>query len=136
MNQLAHEWPLGNGNAQPALDAGAQRPAEATDAEPLLPLAFEEHVEMIKAGAAIDAIARKRAVQILTHGHTPAKELEQSIAMLAHAAKHRLDAFTEIVPLGRMNLPPAQRERCLRYIEIAGGLLVSLWDRCQTEVPE
>ena len=93
--------------------------AEAGAAEPLLPLPLEEHVAAIKAGAAVDAFARKRAVQIITHGHTPEADLEKSIALLAHEAKARLTAFTEIVPMGRMNLPPERREQCIRYVEIA-----------------
>ena len=40
------------------------------------------------------------------------------------------------MPLGRMNLPPLSRERCIRYVEIAGGIILALWDRCQVEVPE
>jgi hypothetical protein len=119
---MSHDWPI---------------PRAAPDgAQPLLPLALDEHVELIMGSAAIRAFAAKRAVQIVTHGHTPDKDLERSIAMLAHEAKHRLDAFTEIVPIGRMNLPPAQRERCIRYVEIAGGILIALWDRCQVEVPD
>jgi hypothetical protein len=119
---MSHEWPL---------------PKAATDeAAPLLPLALEDHVQLIKTGRAIDAFARKRAVQIVTHGHSPEKDLERSIGILAHEAKCRLNAFNEIVPLGRMNLPPEQRERCLRYVEIAGGILLALWERCQVEVPE
>jgi hypothetical protein len=114
----------------------ADREARAAADQPLLPIALEEHVALIKSGAALDAFARKRAVQIVTHGHTSEKDLERSIAMLAHAAKTRLNAFTEIVPVGRMNLPPANRERCIRYVEIAGGLLIALWERCQVELPE
>jgi hypothetical protein len=118
---LKPEWPL--------LGAG-----EA--AEPLLPLPLEEHVAAIKAGGAVDAFARKRAVQIVTHGHTPEADLEKSIAVLAHEVKARLNAFTEIMPIGRMNLPPLRRDQCIRYVEIAGGILIALWDRCQVEVPE
>jgi hypothetical protein len=28
--------------------------------------------------------------------------------------------------MGRMNLPPASRERCIRYVEIAAGILIAL----------
>jgi hypothetical protein len=118
---MKQEWPLGW--------------AEGA-AQPLLPLPPEELVASIKAGAALDAFARKRAMQILTHGHTPERDLERSIAELAHEAKARLNAFTEIMPMGRMNLPPLSRERCIRYVEIAGGILIALYDRCQVEVPE
>lgn len=107
---------------------------------PLLPLGLEEHVERIKAGPAIDAFVRKRAVQILTHGHTPETDLAKPIGLIACAAKQRLDALTEIVggPYGRMNLPPDPelRARCIRYIDIAGGILIALRERIQVEVPE
>lgn len=121
MNQ---QWPLG--------EAG-----EAAD-QPLLPLAFHEQVELIRAGAALDAFARKRAVQIVTHGHTPENDRERAIGALACEAKARLNALTEVVGgyEGRMNLPPERREQCLRYIEIAAGIMIALWDRCQVEVPE
>lgn len=114
------EWPITRPEA-------AQQP---------LPLALDEHVALVMASPALRAFAAKRAVQIVTHGHTPEADLERSIAELAHHAKHRLNAFTEIMPMGRMNLPPANRERCIRYVEIAGALLIALWERCQAEVPE
>lgn len=124
---MKYEGPLGS-----VPGAAADPPA----AMPLLPLALEEHVALIRSGAALDAFARKRAVQILTHGHTPEADLARSIAEIVHGAKARLNAFTEIVPLGRMNLAPAQRERCLRYIEIGGAMLIAAWDRCQVELPD
>jgi hypothetical protein len=136
------EWPLGKRAAEGADRAPSAPFAPAApvcaDAAPLLPLALEEHVALINRAAAIDAFARKRAVQIVTHGHTPEADLEKPIGYLACEAKCRLDAFTEIVGgrYGRMNLPADHRERCLRYVEIAGGILVALWDRCQVEVPE
>jgi hypothetical protein len=112
------------------------RLGEGAGAEPLLPLPLAEMVAAIKAGGAVDAFAAKRAVQILTHGHTPEKDLERPIGVIAIEAKHRLDALTEIVGgyNGRMNLPRERREQCLRYIEITGGLLLSLWDRVQVEI--
>jgi hypothetical protein len=119
---MKQEWPIGR-----ALEEAG---------EPLLPLALEEHVAAILASPAIAAFARKRAVQTVTHGHSLEADLERDIARLAHEAKARLNAFTEIVPRGRMNLPPANRERCLRYVEIAGALVIALWERCQVEVPE
>lgn len=118
-----HEWPIG-------------APQAPEPAEPLLPLAMHEHVELILASPAIRAFAAKRAVQILTHGHTAEKDLERSVADLAYEAKQRLNAFTEICPRGRMNLPPATRDRCLRYVEISAALLIALWERCQVEVAE
>jgi hypothetical protein len=121
------EWPLPGA----ALAGDAQ---SALSPAPLLERAAL--VAAIKAGPAVEAFATKRAVQILTHGHTPERDLEESIALLAYEAKARLNAFTEIMPLGRMNLPPLRREQCLRYVEIAGGILIALWDRCQVEVPE
>jgi hypothetical protein len=122
MNQ---EWPVGP-------------PAAADDAEPLLPLVLEDHVALIKASAAVDAIARKRAVQIVSHGHTLEADLARPPGLLACEAKARLNAFTEIAGGrdGRMTLTPQQRERCLRYVEIVGGIVISLWERCQAEVPE
>lgn len=104
--------------------------------QPLLPLALDEHVELIRAGRAVDAICRKRAVQMLTHGHTAEKDLERTIAALANEAKYRLTGLTEIVGRDAMNLPPERRDQCLRYIEIAGGILLALWERCQVEVAE
>ena len=44
--------------------------------------------------------------------------------------------YTEIMPMGRMNLPPLNAERCVRYVEISAALLLALWDRCQVEVPD
>lgn len=132
---MTHEWPPQEWPRPEPRRAPVGVDGRATES-PMLPLALEEHVALIKAGAAIDAFARKRAVQIVTHGHTPERDLERSIALLAHEAKYRLNAFTEIVPIGRMNLPPANRERCIRYIEIAAGILIALWERCQVEVPE
>lgn len=126
---MSYEWPLlGTGGG------GAPAPASP----PLLTdqVEFEQLVAAIKDSAAVDAFARKRATQILTHGHTPQADLQRSIAEIAHEAKARLNAFTEIMPLGRMNLPPLSRERCLRYVEIAGGITIALWDRCQVEVDD
>jgi hypothetical protein len=54
---MSHDWPI----PRATLDG----------AEPLLPLALDEHVELILGSPAIRAFARKRAVQIVTHGHTP-----------------------------------------------------------------
>lgn len=147
---MNHQWPLGKGAAQPVWGTGEPRRGEAAAAamagldgpagstQPPLPLALEEHVALIRAGAAVEAFARKRAVQILTHGHTPDKDLERPIGALAVAAKLRLDALTEIVGgfNGRMTLPAERREQCLRYVEIAGGILIALWDRCQAEVSQ
>lgn len=124
---MSYEWPLGSHGQQ--MDASA---------EPLLPLPLEEHVAALKAGAAVDAFARKRAVQIITHGHTPEADLRRPIGALAIEAKARLSALTEIVGgyQGRMNLPPERREQCLRYIEIAGGILLALWERASAEAEE
>jgi hypothetical protein len=116
------EWPIGAD--------------EADQAQPFLPIALDEHVAVIRSGAAIDAFARKRAVQIVTHGHTPESDLAKSPAELVIEAKARMHAFLEIMPRGRMNLPPATRERCLRYIEISAACLIAAWERCQVEVPE
>jgi hypothetical protein len=123
---MTYEWPL----------LGNEAEVSSTPAPPLLQLS--ELTARIRAGQAIDAIAAKRALQILTHGHTPEKDLEKPIGLLALEAKARLDALTEIVGgvAGRMNLPRDRREQCLRYVEIAGGIILSLWDRCQVEVPE
>lgn len=122
------EWPI--------VAAERADPPAADDRQPLLPLALSEHVELIKGGAALDAFARKRASQIVTHGHTPEADLQRPIAALANEAKYRLTAITEVLGRNRMNLPPERREQCMRYIEIAGGILISLWDRCQVEVDE
>jgi hypothetical protein len=139
---MKHEWPI-ESRAAAGAGPGASAPfapaaIAADDGAPLLPLALEEHVALIRSSAAIDAFARKRAVQIVTHGHTPEADLEKPIGLLACEAKSRLDAFTEIAGgrYGRMNLPAEHRERCLRYVEIAAGILVALWDRCQVEVDE
>lgn len=78
---MSHEWPIGPAQLTPAPD------------QPLLPLDFNEHVELIRSSAAIAAFARKRAVQILQHGHTPEADLEKSLAFLAREAKARLHAF-------------------------------------------
>lgn len=121
---MKQEWPL------LGTEAGA--------AQPLLPLPLPELVAAIKVSGAVDAFARKRAVQIVQHGHTPEADLKRSIGALAMEAKARLHALTEIVGghEGRMNLPPERREQCLRYIEIAGGICLSLWERVQVEVPD
>lgn len=108
----------------------------ATDTQPLLPLAFHEHVELIKSGAAIEAFVRTRAVQIVTHGHTPESDLEKSISAICDQARWRLQAFADFAGAYRMNLPRERRAQCIRYVESAGGILISLWDRCQVEVPE
>jgi hypothetical protein len=114
----------------------AERPIAAADAQPFLPLAFNEHVALIRAGPAIDAFVRRRAGQMVTHGHTPESDLARSIGFIANEARWRLAALHEIVGPNRMNLPPGRREQCVRYIESAGGILISLWDRVHTEVPE
>jgi hypothetical protein len=116
----------------------AARLVEGAAAQPLLPLPLPELVALIKASPALNAFATKRAVQIGVHGHTPEADLDRPIGALACEAKTRLDALTEIVGgrNGRMNLPRERREQCLRYIEIAGGILISLWDRVQLEVPD
>lgn len=119
---MSQEWPLPR--------------AVPDEAAPLLPLALDEHVALVKASPAIEAIARKRAVQIATHGHTLESDCEQPIGQLADQAKHRLTALTEIVGRSRMNLPADRREQCLRYVEIAGALVLALWERCQVELPE
>lgn len=119
---MSHEWPL----PKVALE----------EAEPLLPLALDEHIAVIRSSPAIDAIARKRAVQILAHGHTPEADLDKPPAELAREAKARLHAFLDYMPVKQMNLPAARREQLLRYIEVSGALLVALWERCQVEVPE
>lgn len=121
---MNHEWPL------------LGREVEA--AEPLLPLPLEEHVAVIKSSPAIDAFARKRSVQVVTHGHTAEADLQHSIGTLAMEAKARLNALTEIVGgyQGRMDLPPGRREQCMRYVEISGALLIALWERCQAEPQE
>lgn len=107
-------------------------------AQPLLPLPLPELVASIKASGAVDAFARKRAVQITEHGHTPDADLKRPIGSLAIEAKSRLHALTEIVGghTGRMNCQPERREQCLRYVEIAGGILLSLWERMQVEIPD
>lgn len=115
---MSREWPLG------------KAPEAAAD-QPLLPLAFHEHVELIRSGPALEAFARKRATQILTHGHTPLRDLERPIAAIANEAKYRLTGLTEILGRDAMSLPPERREQCMRYVEIAGGILVALWHRCQ-----
>jgi hypothetical protein len=117
------EWPVG----APAAEDGAQ---------PLLPLAFDEHVAVLLASPALAAFARKRATQMLTHGHTAEADLERTLDRLATEAKARMHAFLDFVGPHRMNLPRGRREQCLRYIEVAGALLMALWDRCQVEVPE
>lgn len=120
---MKQEWPIGSA-LSPAAD------------QPLLPLALEDHVALVKASPAFDAIARKRAVQIVTHGHTSELDLQRGIADLVHEAKARLHAFCDIMPRGRMNLPPESRERCIRYIEISAAVLIAAWERCQVEVPD
>jgi hypothetical protein len=110
---MSYEWPLGKDArsqcgalASSGLTEGAGAcPASAPSvSQPLLPLALEDHVVLVKASAAFDAIARKRAVQILDHGHTPAEDLERDLAHLVLEAKARLHAFLDLVPRGRMNL--------------------------------
>lgn len=120
---MKQEWPL-----RAASDAGA--------AQPLLPLPLPELVASIRASAAVDAFATKRAVQISVHGYTPESELERPIADIAREAMARLHAFNNYVMPGRMNLPPERREQCIRYIEVAGGILLALWDRCHAEVSD
>lgn len=119
---MRHERPLGK-----ALEAGAQ---------PLLPLPFPEVVAAIKASGAVGAFARRRAGQIIHSGHTSESDLTKGIGQLASEAQYRLAALHEIVGRYRMNLPPGRRGDCLKYIEGAGAVLIALWDRCQTEVPE
>jgi hypothetical protein len=108
----------------------------AGDAEPLLPLAFTEHVELIRSSNAVSAFCRSRAAQILTHGHTPEANLEKSIAEICDQARWRLQGFWEFAMPYRMNLPPERRSACIRQLESAGGILISLWDRVHVEVPE
>lgn len=114
------------------------RLGQEAGAQPLLPLPLPELVAAIKSGPALDAIARKRAVQICEHGHSPENDLTRPIGALAIEAKRRLDALTEIVGgyNGRMNLPCERRDQCQRYVEIAGGILLALWERMQVEVPD
>lgn len=104
--------------------------------EPLLPLAFDEHVELIRAGAAIDAFARRRASGNITHGHTPEADLARAPGQLAGEVQWRMSAFIDIMGRYRMNMPPQRRAQLVRYVETAGGVLISLWDRLQVEVPE
>lgn len=121
-SSMKQEWPLGK-----ALEAGA---------EPLLPLPFPEVVAAVKSSGAIDAFARRRAGQIIHSGHTAESDLTKGIGQLASEAQWRLSALHEVVGRFRMNLPPARRADCLKYIEGAGAVLIALWDRCQVEVPD
>lgn len=121
---MKYEWPLGK----------AGEAADADNPQPLLPLALDEHIAAIMATPAIAAFARKRAVQIVEHGHTAEQDLERDLVHLVNEAKNRLHAFIDIVPRGRMNLTPVQRDRALRYLEIGGALLIAAWLRCQVEV--
>jgi hypothetical protein len=120
---------------EPRLGQGAEA------AEPLLPLPadpalFDALVADIKASAAVDAFARKRATQILQHGHTPEADLLRTPADIAREAAARLHAFGNYALPFRMNLPAGRVEQCQRYVEVAGGILLSLWSRIQVEVPE
>lgn len=97
---------------------------------------FEALVAEIKASPAVDAFCRKRASQMLHHGHTPEADLDRPPIEIAREAAARLHAFGNYALPNRMNLPAARVEQCQRYIEVCGGILLSLWDRIQTEVPE
>jgi hypothetical protein len=108
----------------------------ASELAPMLPLAFHEHVELIKASRAVDAITRRRAGQMLTGRHTPESDLDKSIGHIVNQVRYRLGALAEIVGQQRMNLPPGRRGDCLKYIESAGATLIALWERVQVEVPE
>jgi hypothetical protein len=132
---VSEQWPSPNpAGATPApVGLGG---AGHQDAQPLLPLAFTEHVELIKAGRAVDAFARRRAGQMISHGHTPEADLARSPAYLAKEAKDRLHAFLDYMGPRRMNLPPERREQLLRYIDTCGAMLIALRDRLAVEVPE
>jgi hypothetical protein len=120
---MSAEWPI-------------TKPAAGEPAEPLLPLAFSEHVELIKASRAVDAFARRRAGQMVSHGHTPESDLAHPPAHIAREAKDRLHAFLDFMGPGRMNLPPERRAQLLRYVETSGAILIALWERLQVEVPD
>lgn len=105
-------------------------------AQPLLPLDFNELVAAVRASRAVDAFARHRAGQIIHTGHTPESDLTKGIGQLASEAQYRLSALHEIVGRYRMNLPPGRRSDCLKYIEGAGAVLIALWERVQVEVPD
>lgn len=112
------------------------KPAAVPADQPLLPLAFSEHVELIKAGRAVDAFARRRAGQMVSHGHTPEADLARSPGYLAKEAKDRLHAFLDYMGPSRMNLPPERRAQLIRYIDTCGAMLIALRDRVETEVPD
>jgi hypothetical protein len=120
---LSAEWPL-------------PKPAAADAAEPLLPLVFSEHVELIRSGRAVDAFARRRAGQMVSHGHTAESDLDKPPAYLAKQAKDRLHAFLDFMDPQRMNLPPERRAQLLRYVDTAGAMLIALRERIETEVPD
>jgi hypothetical protein len=116
--------------------SGDWLPAQpAADAEqPLLPLAFHEHVELIRSSRAVGAFARRRAGQIVNKGHTLESDLSKAPGAIAREALWRLTAFLEIVGPQRMDLPPGRREQCMKYVEGAGASLIALWDRLQQPV--
>lgn len=99
-------------------------------------LRFYDVVDQVRRSDAVEAVARRRAGQILHSGHTPESDLAVAPGKLAREALWRCQAFLEVVGPYRMNLPPQRRRDCLKYIEGAAASLVALWDRVQVEVDE
>lgn len=133
---MKQEWPIGHAEAEARSPQNAWGAIEE-GAQPFLPLAMDEHVAAILASPAAQAFARKRAVQVLQHGHTPDKDLERTIDYLVAQAKYRLQCFMDYSGRDRlMNPPPERRDQLIRYVEIAGALLIAAWERLQAEVPE
>lgn len=114
----------------------AQWPPTAADAQPLLPLPFNEHVAAILASPAVAAFARRRAGQLINTGHSPESDLAKPPGHLARHVKGSLGTFLDIIGPQRMNMPPQRRTDCLRAIEAAGAMLIALWERVQVEVPD
>jgi hypothetical protein len=109
---------------------------EPPSAPQQLPLDFGEQYDKVMASRALRAFARRRVGQMIYRGHTTERDLEKGIGQIAAEAQYRLAALHDIVGRYRMNLPPERRKDCMKYIESAGAVLISLWERCQVEVPE
>lgn len=106
-----------------------RQPAADQSAQPFLPLALHEHVELILGSAAVRAFAEARAVQMLKHGHTPAQDLDRGIDFLVREARERLTCYLDYAGFGRMTPAPERHDQLLRYLDKAGGLLIAARDR-------
>lgn len=114
---MSHEWPV------------PIQPSAAADAEPLLPLTLAEHVELAATSPALRAFAEKRAEQMVRFGHGYEKDLQGGLGDLVRLAHYKLSCFLDYAPAGVMTPPPERFDQLLRYIDVAGALLIAARER-------